>query len=457
MLIPFEELKDEEEEFYDIINEEEEKFYDVIETKQVIGSSTDVSRILKKAGLNTAQIHELNQILIQTESAMKGRYLTYSLLGAKLKADKDELIIVMSKRFYGFSPEIQELFKGTRVNLEITYRKAPANNINIFDIYYDGKNIYSNESFNVDKPMVKLNKITLWQDDIIDLVVLKIRVPTADIDYLDLFNKFVSTSKNLLSDAYAWNSATEDDKSYPLFYKEMNELLFIQYDKLIGYTKLVDQESDLLEDRVVNLDLEYKPDEKRSEICADDSLGTVKDFKGITILAGNNSHCLHLRDLLKIFSSPDDPIRDNQMIYDTYVFYECKRDKEPIDSEPYFLLEVSPEDRYLIPLKDIRKVIRYHYQSGVKLFKLEKAVDNKGKQIELKYTMSHGIAIKFVQRLNRLRREGDTRDLDSCQPGSDKLLYRLYPVTSQLNRRINPARARDTVEYKNNITTRNMY
>ena len=96
-------------------------------------------------------------------------------------------------------------------------------------------------------------------------------------------------------------------------------------------------------------------------------------------------------------------------------------------------------------------MVRYYYQHGVKIFKLDKALDATGKQIEFRYTISHGVAIHYMARYATLRktREGSSAiSSDHCQEGSNKLLYRLYPVSSEtINRPKSPIRERDMEPY----------
>jgi hypothetical protein len=263
-------------------------------------------------------------------------------------------------------------------------------------------------------------------------------------------------SKSMLESAQLYNKHVREQglTDAPVFYLEYGELLLIKNGKLIASYQVTATNLDLYtEIKPIRLQEEdYKPSDGMPPKCFDfimanndqDIAEYVRDENGIAIWFNNNAYCLNIDEIIKLFEYPG---------VNNSIFYQCIEERPvPIQEKQYFLIRLAAN--FLVPVEDIRKMVRYNYQQGVKIFKIEVQLQADGSQEKLQYTMSHGVATHYINRLSLLREGESAVSADHCNARTDKLLYRIYPVTSELNDNNVIPSPRDSEEYQAAIINR---
>ena len=271
-------------------------------------------------------------------------------------------------------------------------------------------------------------------------------------------------SKQLIAAAIVWNKTVRQQglsDTSPVYYREPGELLLIKNGELLTSIQITEGKNrDLFtEISPVSLnDADYQSEAGRPQKCLDfmmmnedqDIQEYIRDG-GIAVWYLNSAFCINLDQIVNMFD-PNYEDANQSMNLDNVIFYRClKEQPAPQEDKQYFLLRLKAS--FLVPLEDIRKMVRYNYQNGVKMFKIEPALDDEKKQITFKYTISHEVAIHYINKL-RFRPGGSAVSADHCQANSSKLLYRIYPVQSDLNSARRPLSLRDSSEYQEQIAAR---
>ena len=271
-------------------------------------------------------------------------------------------------------------------------------------------------------------------------------------------------SKQLIAAAIVWNKTVRQQglsETSPVYYREPGELLLIKNGELLTSIQITEGKNrDLFtEISPVSLnDADYQSEAGRPQKCLDfmmmnedqDIQEYIRDG-GIAVWYLNSAFCINLDQIVNMFD-PNYEDANQGMNLDNVIFYRClKEQPAPQEDKQYFLLRLKAS--FLVPLEDIRKMVRYNYQNGVKMFKIEPALDDEKKQITFKYTISHEVAIHYINKL-RFRPGGSAVSADHCQANSSKLLYRIYPVQSDLNSARRPLSLRDSSEYQEQIAAR---
>lgn len=271
-------------------------------------------------------------------------------------------------------------------------------------------------------------------------------------------------SKQLIAAAIVWNKTVRQQglaDSSPVYYREPGELLLIRNGELLTSIQITEGKNrDLFtEISPVSLnDADYQSEAGRPQKCLDFMMMTedqdIQEYirdGGIAVWYLNSAFCINLDQIVNMFD-PNYEDANQSMNLDNVIFYRClKEQPAPQEDKQYFLLRLKAS--FLVPLEDIRKMVRYNYQNGVKMFKIEPALDDEKKQITFKYTISHEVAIHYINKL-RFRPGGSAVSADHCQANSNKLLYRIYPVQSDLNSARRPLSLRDSSEYQEQIAAR---
>lgn len=247
----------------------------------------------------------------------------------------------------------------------------------------------------------------------------------------------------------------------PIYYREPGELLLIKNGQLLESYQIMEGKNNNLYTELTSITLDesdYKDEEKRPTKCLDFvNINDDQDIReyinddGIAVWYKNSAYCIRIEEIVNMFNKNTEGKLPDEMNLDNVIFYRCISERpSPSPEKQYFLLRLGAN--YLVPLEDVRKMIRYNYQHGVKIFKIEPALEE-GKQVKFEYTMSHEVATHFIDQL-RFRQGGSAVSADHCQANSSKLLYRLYPVQSELNASRHLPTDRDDVKYQDQINTR---